>query len=390
MKRQTGKAQNAEINILKFVFAWAVVFYHYTLNYNFGLTYAGYIAVDYFFLLSGIFLHRKEVRSGWKVNPFSYTWKRFLQFLPYVLYTFVIEVIIRAAHSGTLSAGILLQWIYAARWELLSLTGFGLRPEWDFYPPLWFVSSLLIGGLVVTMVGRALGKRADWLVLPAAAAIYAYFLVTLGHIRAEGDYQFLFTMGTWRAIAGLCAGAVADRMAAWLHGFLYRDNAKDPNHTPGRTEDFIGSQRTGKAGSGRVRAAETKAEYGRIRTAETLLHLAAWVLVVYALYCHRLYPTTRLDFWFIAVMTLAFVLILGTEEPVRLQEWRLPAFLGKLSMVIYFNHNYLMELFFWNAIGNPLVRAAGISCAVLAASFLCMGVIGGGKQIIHRLRAAVK
>lgn len=342
-KREKGKRQNAEINLLKLIFAIVVFFYHFTLNYNFGLTYAGYIAVDYFLILSGIFLHRKLGKSGWKIHPVRYLGRRYLQFLPFILYTFAIEVILRAVREGGVSFTLLLQWIYEAKWELLCLSCFGLKAEWIFYPPLWFISSLLFGSFVLLAGYWFLGKRFDRAALLIAAGIYIYLFLTLGHLRAEGEYLFVFTKGTYRAIADLCLGLSAER----LIGPLKRKMT----------------------------------ECDRREVCNQVVRIGAWCLAAYALYAHRLHPTTRLDFWFIVVMTAVFVMILSLDEPEKMETGRLSAAAGKLSMAVYFNHNYLMELPVWNAIVNPLVRAAALSVGVAAASALALAVIRGCKKL---------
>lgn len=337
--------QNREINLLKFIFAVVVFCYHFSLNYNFGLTFAGYIAVDYFFILSGIFLHRKLKIRNWKENPLRYLLHRYLHFLPYILFTFTAELILRAIREGGLTAGKFFQWIWDAKWELLCLYGVGLKSSWIFYPPLWFISSLLLMSFLICCLYWFMGQLFERWTFIISFVIYAFFFLTLGNIRAEGQMVLFFTGGTWRGLAGLCLGLSADR---WIGGF------KDL---------LIRKQmqwwRAGKS-------------WNRI------MRITAWGLTICVLVVHRFHPLTRFDFLFIGVMTCVFVLFFILEEP-EVRPWRnqLSMFFGKLSMALYFNHNYLMEMPFWTSIVNPLIRAGLVFAAALGASLVSMAVIRG-------------
>ena len=104
MEKKIIKAKrNGEIDFLRFVFCIIIVIHHYNALWDFGLFYRGYIAVEFFFLLSGYYMasHAKEVlkKHNGKLEVGKETWvfiiRKVKSFYRYYLVAILLQIVIR-------------------------------------------------------------------------------------------------------------------------------------------------------------------------------------------------------------------------------------------------------------------------------------------------------
>ena len=109
-----------------------IVVFHFDTTFPYvnrlGLTPGWYIAVEFFFIVSGYLLYKKVQGSGGSISPWRYTLHRYKQIYPKylisVLITFIAIVIARKL-SPVESVDLLLD----SYWELLGLQGIGLAGD---------------------------------------------------------------------------------------------------------------------------------------------------------------------------------------------------------------------------------------------------------------------
>lgn len=139
--------RNGIISFWKFLYAVMVVLFHgriLTNGNDFVLVYGGYIGVEFFFVVSGVFLASSIIKTWDKDNnnlgkdTLKFIWKKFSTFFPYILVAYVLifglYVVLYNFPIHRLASSI---------WELFLLQETGLT----FLPvnvPIWYLSSMLI------------------------------------------------------------------------------------------------------------------------------------------------------------------------------------------------------------------------------------------------------
>ena len=97
------KKRNPNIEFLRFLFCWIVVFYHANFQkIPFG---GGYLGVEFFFILSGVYLGKKlKNESRYKeslgdslTNSWKYLWKRIKNIYPFYILSCAVGMLLYVA-----------------------------------------------------------------------------------------------------------------------------------------------------------------------------------------------------------------------------------------------------------------------------------------------------
>lgn len=202
--------RHGKVDIYRFLFALVVCVYHFELIYYDGTRYvnAGYIGVEFFLILSGVFLMRSAVDGS--RTPVSYAVSRITRLYPHYLFSFA--VFFAATSFAMLRSE---QGIFSVARKLVSHV-FELTILQMAVPkcamlnrPAWYVSALLISSVAVYGLAarfrRTLLRAAPVLV----CLIYVFFAWKAGNIHVWwGTGVWLFRDGLLRAAAGLLLGCL--------------------------------------------------------------------------------------------------------------------------------------------------------------------------------------
>ncbi|MCR5798892.1 MAG: acyltransferase [Lachnospiraceae bacterium] len=142
------KAQNS-FDVWRIVMTLVIMCFHLVLGATFYTEYSyihyhWYIAVEFFFILSG-FLLAQHAENNRDESAFQYTKKRVARLYPLYFVAFIVMCIIRSLNSGLNIFKIIIP-----NWpELIMCQSIGTNVFPYINNPAWYVSALLIGGHVV-------------------------------------------------------------------------------------------------------------------------------------------------------------------------------------------------------------------------------------------------
>lgn len=209
----TKKQRNSEIDIYRMIMAILVMIYH--LSYSQGetpLVKGAYLAVEFFFILSGYYGTQKAIKSEmascreaflWTVHKWS---ALLIYTIPIVLGHWLLYGAFFKLDRGKWAHDL----IYSIYDMLLMLTpGFAQNPSYTLLGPLWYISAFL---LVLPLFYIALLRVRQaflYLICPLSCImVYGYFSITVGHICTAHMWLGLFKSDIPRAWAGLCMGSM--------------------------------------------------------------------------------------------------------------------------------------------------------------------------------------
>ena len=194
------KNKTVSIEALRFVFMVVIAVWHFSRINPFT---HGYIAVDFYFLLSGYLLYGSYVRH--KYDALKYTVEKLKRFYPEYFLVFVIaflmklNLLLRDSDALTLflnaiSEGLLI--------NSVGVFGGGVNPA------SWYISVLMVGGGILYAVLHWNKKVALSIVFPLLVLLsYTYLLGFNGSLEQFANDGFI-SQCLLRCMAGMALGAV--------------------------------------------------------------------------------------------------------------------------------------------------------------------------------------
>jgi len=166
--------RNGIISFWKFLYAIMVVLFHGKILANDGnliVSLGGYIGVEFFFIVSGVFLASSIVKLWDKDNfnlgkdTFKFIWKKFYSFFPYVL---IAHMLIWLLYFFTYNFPI--HKLTSSIWELFLIQKTGL----SYLPtntPVWYLSSMLLCMFIIYPLMRKYKMNYVYFVAPLAVLL---------------------------------------------------------------------------------------------------------------------------------------------------------------------------------------------------------------------------
>lgn len=213
------KKQNS-IVLWRIVFTYLVAIYHFDVAYaisnQIGVRSAWYIAVEFFFIVSGYLLYSNLDKLSETFGSGLAYWKsRFCKLYPYYLGSFILCLLLYAYLSGERLSDLLVTHVF----EMFAMQGIGLNVGWVYVnDTAWYISVVLIAGFLIF---HCLVKWKDTFVKFVAPIIvmaaFSYFFRFRGNINAVLEAEGLWlSHGLLRGLSGMCLGIFAAEGNAWL------------------------------------------------------------------------------------------------------------------------------------------------------------------------------
>lgn len=191
------KNRNGALDILKFLFAVEVVFYHGDFGENHFRS--GYLATDFFFIVTGILFARTAMRyqvpdAEIGKDTASFMKRKILNLMPNYYVAWVICFVIRQIHD---QCGLRQSMVNFAKsyGELLLVSSTGMK-DYMVNGPMWYISSMLFALLLLYPLAKKLKENFLYL----AAPILFFFLMGFTFQNYEALYQ--------DARYGICSGTI--------------------------------------------------------------------------------------------------------------------------------------------------------------------------------------
>lgn len=234
MKRMTS------IEFLRIYAALSIAFLHFDqfLGTKNPLSSKAYIWVEFFLMVTGFFMMKGILENNGDKplkNPLAYTLGKAKAIWGIYAFSFFFTFAIREITSGKATLKVVLSELWHFKWEFLMLHMAGFTPNPQFNtdylnPPAWYLSSLLLGVLLVYPLAVRLREKFCTTVAPLfMLAVYCFFMQSYKTMDAGNQIVLCTMAGNLRAVAGLCGGALS------YHCFTVAKNRK----TNKTTQDIL-------------------------------------------------------------------------------------------------------------------------------------------------------
>lgn len=199
------------VELYRFLMTIMVCLHHFRLYAETTLPFGGgYLAVDFFFILSGYFLYahsvKKEISHTTEVlqKTVEYAIDRYKRlFLQYVLVLFFSIVVYVFVLQFDIDIFQMRGW--AAK--IFMLDGIYVHTQLNIMPQGWYCSVLWMDSILIYFMcvrfGQKFVKKAA---LMLAVGIYVILFWRYGHLNLYTQFGFGITIGVFRGFAGLCLG----------------------------------------------------------------------------------------------------------------------------------------------------------------------------------------
>lgn len=314
--------KNQAIEFLRFFFMVGVTLHHFS-------TYspAGYLTVDFFFILSGFWLMRyyeKNKSEGQTpaLSAAQYTKKRYFRLLPNYFFAFFLALGIAVCMWG---GGGSIGMIGDNFWELLMLESFGFT-ENVLTGVGWYCSAMLIAGFCSYFLLAKNKEVYTYVIAPISLfVIFAWMSQHIGHLNRWTQFDTFICTGTLRGFAEIGLGCISYQ----IYTSLQAKNAGN-------------------------------------KVTNTILELVCFSFIAYTIF--KVGPS-KLDFVCVFFMA-ALIISLFLERSLwfEILNNRLSGFLGSISIGIYLNHAILWRVG-WD---NLVCIHFGFSPPATIVMYLCV------------------
>lgn len=214
------KSRNGTIDLFKFLMSLIVITFHFknVVNYENEWFTKGYIAVEFFFIVSG-YLFAKSLKKFENTesplvvkSSLNFMKKKYVGFLPYHIFTCIATFIYIAVKEG---------WVFAD-WIERIITGLpdilliqmGGMKRVDLLGHEWYISAMLIVMFILTPIMIKHRKEYSCYIAPALSLfLYGYLLNTYGNIDIVSKFNGHMYAGILRALADISLGIVCFAIA---------------------------------------------------------------------------------------------------------------------------------------------------------------------------------
>lgn len=205
----TKTNRNYAIEFFRFVFMLVIVVWHYNPCRN--VVPHGYIAVEFFFLLSGALMLFSAQRHP-EMDSLQYLIHRVKRFFPEYFGALLIAYSIHVFSFWRNALPIDVRSLFCSFVAEVSFLQCLFSVETINYP-CWYLSALLIGGLVVYPICRIVDPRVRISALLFCSLI-GFFIM---FVKSPSIEQFSFPFPIVRAVAGLSLGAFVGSLSKCCH-----------------------------------------------------------------------------------------------------------------------------------------------------------------------------
>ncbi len=223
-----AKKRNGEIDLLRFIFSVMIVIHHYNASFNFNILHNGYIAVEFFFLLSGYLM----AQSAYKITSqkkqlepseiadlsWSFIIKKVKAFYPYYAFAVIFQVIVRNIMVNHENIDSLVSgFLRSIPTFTLTFLGFNNNSKTLHVGSTWYLSAMIIAMFILFPFLLKNFHISSKLFFPAMSMfVMGYLYETYKTIANWGTWSGLCFNGVLRAVGEIAFGASMFVLADWL------------------------------------------------------------------------------------------------------------------------------------------------------------------------------
>lgn len=307
MNHAGKSSRNCIIDLMRFLMTLSVVMVHLVSTYMEDLTIlrGGTIAVEFFFVLSGLLLASSAERADRSLTVWQATWKTMKRKISSIYPMWIIALALRLAillYINRYSLGKFIQIINETTTGFLMLTQLGLIDSPAVILFSWYIPVMLLCTLILYPVLFTRRKAFTYTLCPLIVIFgCAYLFQSTGSHFTRGAWLGFTFSATVRGLSDMCLGVIAYEV----------------------------SMRLQNAFAGRL-----------TRAGRTLLTLLEGVMLVYLFYyvLRFLYPEILLNLTlgFAVFLTIAYSGLSWSADALRGKCW---SWLGRFSLAVYLAQN---------------------------------------------------
>ena len=195
---------NGIISLWKFIFACVIVLFHcssFYQNYNNYFVKGGYIAVEFFFIVSGFYMAKKAFKKQTKnigKETIEYIWNVIKKLIPYLAISYIATLIIKIVYDSHK----IFEWANSI-WNLLLLRQVGFN-SLLMNNQLWYLTSMILAIMILYPLLKKYKENFIYIVSPLIILIgLGYLNKNFGWRGLDHAYQIwdkIWYTGTIRAI----------------------------------------------------------------------------------------------------------------------------------------------------------------------------------------------
>ena len=228
IKKTVNKAYNPEIDFWKLIFAVIIFLYHANKFTKGMIPFSrGYIAVEFFFILSGYFMAtkiRSNMRKGIYTRTNQFLKGKLLGFYKIFFAAFLIAFVGREILTYDSFTGVIRNFL-SSLYEVGLLRMYGLYITKSYNGTTWYISAMMIAMAFLYPLAAKFKRQFFTVASPMLAlAGWAALLLKFENLNtADGTVfgSFVFS-GVIRALAGLCMGMFINECCELLKEKGYR------------------------------------------------------------------------------------------------------------------------------------------------------------------------
>lgn len=310
MTKQSKNSRNGSIDLMKFVFTLVIMLFH--TNKLFG---GGYIAVDFFFVVSGylmaVSMEKRMSRQGQALVPLGHDTASFLLhkaggIFPYYVVVFALTFILSTVmdNKGWQEAAVLL---FRSPYNLFMLEMAGNYDMGHRIQATWYISAMLLAMLVIYPLRKKKTNFFDYVVAPAA------FFIFVGMAYQTKS----------RSVAGFTVGYVSN---LYIYNGLVRGIAEI---SIGCTCFTVGKKLN---------------ELDFTTLGRILISLIEWGGYATILYCAYRYAPSDIDLVLLLIIMISVTLSFsGKGILAPIMNNRMFSWLGTFSLYMYLTHGFVIN-----------------------------------------------
>jgi len=222
--------KNNSITVWRILFTYMILIFHfdnkYCISTQFDLAFGWYIAVEFFFIVSGYLLYVNLDKLSMKChNGWDYFLHRFGKIYPYYFCAFLFSFTFYFITKPVFSLKEMVALLSNDFFEIFALHGIGLNDGWTYVNnSSWYISIMLISGLIIY---HCLIKWKDTfcnfvapiIIIVSFSNLYRNLECIGACVETSGVYTNLPLM---RGLADMCLGIFAARLTAYIKSNIKR------------------------------------------------------------------------------------------------------------------------------------------------------------------------
>lgn len=343
------RSRNGTIDFLKFIFALVVVIFHgrkLAAGNEFAFFQSGYLAVEFFFLVSGFLMMRSASRvTGDRPighETVSFLARKIKGLYPAILFAFV-PALATVTYIGSVpaTAGSILSSV----WEISLLRMSGIQGT-TANTITWYISAMLIAMLLLSPLILKFKDSFSYIIAPLAFIFIMGYLSQTGSLISPEKWMSVVYRGLLRALGELCLGCVCWQVSEQLKKISFTAFAR------------------------------------------VSLFVLQWGCILFSLGIMNV-PASKLGY--VCIILLAIGITIGfsgisalTPPPRGVLPGRICSWLGAFSLPLYLNHAYIRHIFRY-VLKLPYGYETQLILFVLssvAAALIAMYAVEGARRLL--------